>query len=326
MSWSAILGIPDDASVKYTPEEIKIFTATARIGWTIAACGLLGIVVIAAWAIGLACRTGPEPGPGFLAFFGADMLVAAAAAAAGALFGFIFGLPRTPGPADRVAIATSARQGGPTAASHADMSANTNLDRVSDWLTTLLIGATLVQIKDIVQWVGSLGKNLVATGPAANDAIVPIIVILYFALSFLGVYLITRLYLTFALLQISSALGGGSVSASDLGNLKKKLAAAVESGTAADFSAAMESYDHWSFSGTEREDPEVNADVARILAKQIASGTPTGRGDAAADLKNAVTKASADENIKAQLKSELASGSLKTGNVAVDAEIGALLD
>jgi hypothetical protein len=69
----------------------------------------------------------------------------------------------------------------------------------------LLIGATLVQIKDIAQWVGSLGKSLIATGPAANDAVVPIIVIYFFALSFLGVYLITRLYLTSALDLLAGA-------------------------------------------------------------------------------------------------------------------------
>ena len=137
------------------------------------------------------------PAFGFAAFFGADMLVAAAATAAGAALGFVFGIPRTLDPASRAAVAAAAER---TAAadSHALLAANTNLERISDWLTTLLIGATLVQIKDIAAWVGSLGKNLTTGGAAANDAVIPIIVIYYVALSFLGVYLITRLYLTSA--------------------------------------------------------------------------------------------------------------------------------
>src|SRR5438876_12148370 len=47
------------------------------------------------------------------------------------------------------AVATAATRAGPAAASHALLAANTNLERISDWLTTLLIGATLVQVKEI---------------------------------------------------------------------------------------------------------------------------------------------------------------------------------
>ena len=89
------------------------------------------------------------------------------------------------------------------------MAANTNLERFRTGLSTLLIGATLVQIEDISAWVGGLGKDLVKTGTIANDALVPVIVILFFSLSFLGVYLITRLYLTaaFMQLQLDSPIG-----------------------------------------------------------------------------------------------------------------------
>jgi hypothetical protein len=73
------------------------------------------------------------------------------------------------------------------------MAANTNFERVSDWLTTLLIGVTLVQIKDTAAWVGGLGKGLLQGGTAANDAIIPVIVIYFFTLAVLRVYLITRL-------------------------------------------------------------------------------------------------------------------------------------
>jgi len=202
------------------------------------------------------------------------------------------------------------------------MATNTNLERISDWLTTVLIGATLVQIKDIAQWVGSLGKNLVATGAAANDAVVPIIIIYFFALAFLGVYLITRLYLTSAL----SVQAEAGEAAPDLSELKRRLNAALKSGSADDLKAAMADYDDWEFSGTERDDPELNANVTRILAKQIASGAATARaGEPATELKTAIAKAAADPAIKARLKSEVASGQIRTGNSTLDAEIASAL-
>ena len=54
---------------------------------------------------------------------------------------------------------------------------------------TLLIGATLVQIKEIAAWVGALCKDRLKTGTIANGVLVPVTVILFFSLSFLGVYL-----------------------------------------------------------------------------------------------------------------------------------------
>jgi hypothetical protein len=209
-----IFGTQDDTGLAYSTEEKKIFAASFRIGWTVVAFGLGGLGAIALWASGVVSSASDIR---FTAFFGADLLVAAAAAAAGALFGFVFGIPRTLDPASRAAVATAASQGGTVAASNAVMAANTNLERISDWLTTLLIGATLVQIKEIVGWVGKLGDGLLQSGQAANDAVVPIIVIYFFALSFLGVYLITRLYLTSAFVQtLGMFTGSGSQPVADI--------------------------------------------------------------------------------------------------------------
>jgi hypothetical protein len=135
-----------------------------------------------------------------------NALVGAASGAVGALLGFIFGIPRTLDPASRVAVANAAAQAGPVASSQAALAANTNLERVSDWLTTLLIGATLVQSQNVIAWVGSLGEKF--KDGLTIQALVPLIVVYYFALAFLGTYLITRLYLTFALQQTLALLTG----------------------------------------------------------------------------------------------------------------------
>jgi hypothetical protein len=200
-------------SSSFTEEE-KISAASSSIASTFLGFGFGGVIVIVIWSYGVATPVANPPALGLWGFLGTDLLVALAAAAAGSLFGFVFGIPRTLDPAGQVVVASA----GPSAV----MAANTNLERISDWLTTLLIGATLVQIKDIAHWVGSLGEHLTATGAAANDAMIPIIVIYYFALAFLGVYLITRLYLTSAFQQILAMLMGKKQPPLGIDQLKTK--------------------------------------------------------------------------------------------------------
>jgi len=328
MAWlGRVLGTQDATLLRYSNDERKIFAASFRIGWTVLAFGVAGVIAIAIWAAGVVHTSSGTQVASFWAFFGADLLVGAAAAAAGALFGFIFGIPRTVDAA--TATATAAAQSGPAAATHAAMAANTNLERISDWLTTLLIGATLVQIKDLAAWVGGLGEHLTAGGAAANQAVVPIIVIYFFALSFLGIYLITRLYLTSAFLNTLGMLSGvsGERAASfDLGQMKKTLADAAASDKTDDHKAAVVDLNRWQYSDTEREDPELNANLARILAKLIAADATAGLpGDPGEDFKAAVTKAAADPEQKMALKAELVPGKLATGKQELDSEVAKIL-
>ncbi|MEA2887840.1 MAG: hypothetical protein QOD11_2200 [Bradyrhizobium sp.] len=336
----AMAGLPPYKD-RYSSEERKIFDATRQISLSIIVIGAISIGWVYLWAHGL---SQPQTGarPSILAILGADLLVATAAAAAGACFGFIFGIPRTLDPASRVAVATAATQAAPAVTSNAVMAANTNLERISDWLTTLLIGATLVQIKDIAKWVGALGSNLLAGGAAANDAIVPIIVILFFCLGFLGIYLITRLYLTSAFLQALGMLSGipptGPAPIAGPGrrtlpappasflDLKAALAAAASSSTAADWDDALGKYHQFTFKQNESSDFQLNADVARILAKIIAAGSPAGGATASSDLKAALTQAAQDPATKTALQKDLAAGGLATKNQALDADIATILN
>src|SRR5437868_11967256 len=183
--------------VTYSQDELKIFAATYEISKSVLLFGLAGVAAIALWAWGAVT---PPDHAGLLSRFGVDLLVGGAAAAVGALLGFVFGIPRSLEPASRAAAAVVAANAGDPAASRAAMGVNTNLERISDWLTTLLVGATLVQIKPIIEWIGELGGKFFKPGTTSpNDAIVPVIIVLFFCLSFLGIYLITRLYLTSAL-------------------------------------------------------------------------------------------------------------------------------
>jgi hypothetical protein len=220
------------------------------------------------------------------------------------------------------------------------MAANTNLERISDWLTTLLIGAALVQIKDIAAWVGALGRELVKTGAIANDALVPVIVILFFSLSFLGVYLITRLYLTSAFMQTLAMLTGTAAPSeskqtiasppSDVSNatarLSGKLTAALQSDKAEDLAAARTAFDNAKSDVVDREDPALNANLATVLMKLLKAGAAQDRLQAVADLKAAIDRAKKRAEQTAALKQGLADGSLTTGAPQLDNELKANLE
>jgi hypothetical protein len=180
-----------------------IGTSTIIIGSWVVGFGVVGLVLIAIWSFS---QAGQEA-IGWQTL-GTTALVGIASAAVGALLGFIFGIPRTLDPAGRVAVAGAMAQGGPVVSSQAALAANTNLERVSDWLTTLLIGATLVQSQSVIRWIGGLGDKF--KDGLTIQALVPIIVVYYFALAFLGTYLITRLYLTYALQQTLALLTGAA--------------------------------------------------------------------------------------------------------------------
>ncbi|NBW11457.1 MAG: hypothetical protein EBR82_25845 [Caulobacteraceae bacterium] len=89
------------------------------------------------------------------------VVILLAAFAVGALLGFIFGVPRAvtdPSLAEAVVAApakldappafseVSPPRPAPAAVSRRRLQSNTNLEKISDWLTTLLIGAGLVQL------------------------------------------------------------------------------------------------------------------------------------------------------------------------------------
>jgi hypothetical protein len=78
--------------------------------------------------------------------FGLLMMIGGAAWTSGSLFGFLFGVPRFKADSDR-RHAALAEEPFDQAASFLP---NTNLEQISDWLTKIIVGATLVQLGPIV--------------------------------------------------------------------------------------------------------------------------------------------------------------------------------
>jgi hypothetical protein len=327
--------------IPYSVDEQKISLASRTIGRAVLFAVLAAIIALVIFAWGLSRSANAGDALSFNVIFGANLLVGIAAAAAGAVFGFIFGIPRTLNAADRAAVANAASQGGTT--THAVLTTNTNLEKISDWLTTLLIGATLVQIKDIAAWVGGLGKDLLTSGAVANDALVPVIVILFFSISFLGVYLITRLYLTSAFMQMFGLLTGNAApDESNAGNqpttgppanmpiataeLNRKLTTALQSDKTEDLAAARTVFDNAKMDVAGRDDPALNANLATVLMKLLKAGAAPDRHQAATDLKAAVERAKKSAEQAATLKKGLADGSLTTGDPQLDGDLKAKLE
>jgi len=125
------------------------------------------------------------------------LLIAVAAAVAGGLLGFIFGIPKT------VTTASSA-----SGTATAEYQGNTNLEQVSDWLTKLLVGAGLTQIDDLLTSVGTrFGTNgVLGTG---GWIVGPAIIIAYSVTGFLLAYLWARIYMTQALIAGSAEAASG---------------------------------------------------------------------------------------------------------------------
>lgn len=114
------------------------------------------------------------------------VFVALAAALVGALGGFLFGIPKT------MTAPPAPGAGAPT-----EYEGNTNLEQISDWLTKILVGAGLVELKSVPSALSAFGSAF-----KANDAMgkfgwvaAPSLAIVYSVCGFLLAYLWARIYM-----------------------------------------------------------------------------------------------------------------------------------
>lgn len=166
---------------------------------------------------------------GLLAATGIVLLIFVAAFASGSFLGFLFGVPRVLSNEGEGAAAVAADQPvSPLAEAGKEpqkkptrmLRSNTNLERISDWLTTMLVGATLVQlykINDLLvefrQFLAEFAKVFPGGAPAGPSAGVlpvvgPIVLIFGAVCGFLYMYLNTRLILSRLFHQLEEFLEG----------------------------------------------------------------------------------------------------------------------
>ncbi len=162
------------------------------------------------WALGLgagAMVLAAAPAAlGPLAQIGVGALIFLAAFATGAIIGFIFSVPKAVDPAALVApVATDPAQPGAEVAQSTAapasagrlLNTNTALERISEWLATMLVGVGLSQLYNINNLLIGFRDFLKQFGPAGSmlPAIGPLVLIIGAIAGFLFMYVFTRLVL-----------------------------------------------------------------------------------------------------------------------------------
>ncbi|ESU28708.1 hypothetical protein FLJC2902T_12990 [Flavobacterium limnosediminis JC2902] len=82
------------------------------------------------------------------------IMVAGACFACGGAIGFLFGLPKSNGKSNNVSNGKNE-----TDIHHNDFEDNTNLQEVSDWLTKIIVGLSLIKINTIFSWLENAATN-----------------------------------------------------------------------------------------------------------------------------------------------------------------------
>jgi len=161
------------------------------------------------WLLGAVCVFATL----LLAAFGAIMrswaafvvvlMAGVTALAGGILLGFLFGIPRTPTGSDDGS--GSARKEG---AGGLDYRPSTNLEQVTDWLTKILVGVGLVELKQLSGALAKLGKLVSSTlvPPVEGVSVLAELVVIVFAtVGFLVSFLWTRVY--YPAIQVGTDIG-----------------------------------------------------------------------------------------------------------------------
>jgi hypothetical protein len=137
------------------------FGQTGTVPFIIA--GFVGLVALGIYA---------NKAPNGWTVFGAGLMFAIAAGAVGGFFGFLFGVPRTVTP----------ETAPPTSSTVLIIRPSTNLEQISDWLTKILVGATLVQLGTIGSGAAKLFRAVApALGNQAHSAAFAGALFVYFA-------------------------------------------------------------------------------------------------------------------------------------------------
>lgn len=130
--------------------------------------------------------------------FLAELLVGTASICVGCLFGFLFGLPRT-----SISPGKDSSGGNPVS-----YTPSTNLEQISDWLTKILIGVGLVEIRQLGDLLRSVVEIVVGSlkePPAGTEIITYTVIITFILLGFIVSFLWTRI--DYGLLQAMADKG-----------------------------------------------------------------------------------------------------------------------
>jgi hypothetical protein len=182
--------------------------------WTLKFLGYIGLAVIVVSLVALTL----SQSRGLPAAIGIGILIVLAAAAVGAALGFLFALPRilSKDPKEETAATGSSKANGKRRV----LASNTNLERVSDWLTTMIVGVALTQLGEVNSAllrfrsfiaesakVFPAGKDCTAQCTAGSLPVVSSLLLIFgLVAGFIALYLFTRLKLSALFQQVEREL------------------------------------------------------------------------------------------------------------------------
>lgn len=177
-----------------------------------------GIALLIAWLISLYFLWYQSVAP-----FAQAVFWSSASLLAGWAVGFLFGIPRVlqqdfVRPAAKPANAAEQAKGTQTDSAAVDTVAyrqqvNTNLEQISDWLTKIIVGVGLIELRNLPGALTRLSSFMSqgATNGAQVQVLAVSIIICFSILGFLGGYLTTRIYLAGAFERADTSRGKVSI-------------------------------------------------------------------------------------------------------------------
>ncbi|HEY3797337.1 MAG TPA: hypothetical protein VGL58_03215 [Caulobacteraceae bacterium] len=250
--------------------------------------GFLFLVVFIVFGAAAVALTGKT----ILRDIGIVVLTGSLGMIAGALLGFLFGLPKVaPTPNAGAAPATPTLVGPASLTPPGSgplLSSNTNLEEVSDWLTKVVVGASLTQIGNLNTLLTAFSATIAAADKGGNP-LAPFCASLTLCagviLGFLGMYLESRIVLSRILNDVQVSL---------LQNLAGRLTSAItsiaSSGAVTDAALAPAADDL-------NKAVALNPGNADLRAATVKALTLSGRGGDAATLLQTVTTKTVDDRM-----------------------------
>jgi cytochrome bd-type quinol oxidase subunit 2 len=159
---------------------------------------LFGLLALGLSSIGSAYLDSPEGNiPYALRMYGVSLLVAGVSFVFGGFLGFVFGVPKS----------AAETQGFPTDTSHQVQ--KTNLEQISNWLTTVIVGLGLTQVLTIPGSVWSVAKTI-AESFDSGSTILPVIfvslLVYFFIIGLFSVYYLARTFIPLSFQRIEEEL------------------------------------------------------------------------------------------------------------------------
>jgi hypothetical protein len=115
--------------------------------------------------------------------------------------GFLFGIPRRPRGESNASNHQNDTTGKTEDKRHGFSHVNSNLERISDWLTSMIIGISLVEMRDIPGALYRLSAHVASgfdNGSGDKVSFATSLIIYFGVLGFISGYLMTRVYLSIA--------------------------------------------------------------------------------------------------------------------------------